>query len=259
MPFIWAGLGNILLLSLLICVGVLIWISWEAPKNWRILALFTAGTAFCIVYSLAVDTEVVCVALLLAAWHLRRRKWLAPLLLGLACAFKQYSWFFVPYFILEVWLTQGGSAVLRWCGIGLATFLLPNLPYLIMSPGAWVQSLLLPVSEPLFPQGIGIMAPSLGHLLPYAPPVFYSVCELLVLAALPVLVLWLQKRRGVVLGDAVLIVALVPLLFAFRSPPNYFAFAPWLALYAANSIYVARSKLPVTPASIAGIKVGVLA
>ena len=259
-PFIWAGLPNILLLSLLICVGLLIWISWKAPKDWRLLALFTGGTAFCIVYSLPVDTEIVCIALLLAAWHLRQRKWIAPILLGLACAFKQYSWFFVPYFILEVWLTQGGRAVLRWCGVSLAAFLLPNLPYLIMSPGAWAQSLLLPISEPLFPQGIGIMALSLGHLLPYAPPMFYSICELLVLVTLPVLVLWLQRRRGVILGDALLIVALVPLLFAFRSPPNYFAFAPWLALYAANRIYIARSQVPVTPASsVAGRKVGVLA
>jgi hypothetical protein len=259
-PLIWAGLPNILLLSLLICLGLLIWISWMAPKNWRFLALFTAGTAFCFVYSLPVDTEIVCIALLLAAWHLRQRKWIAPILLGLACAFKQYSWFFVPYFILEVWLTQGGRAVLRWCGVSLAAFLLPNLPYLIMSPVAWTQSLLLPISEPLFPQGIGIMALSLGHLLPYAPPMFYSICELLVLVTLPVLVLWLQRRRGVILGDALLIVALVPLLFAFRSPPNYFAFAPWLALYAANRIYIARSQVPVTPASsVAGRKVGVLA
>jgi hypothetical protein len=258
-PFIWVGLQNIVLLSLLICLGVLIWISWTAPKNWRLLALFTAGTAFCIVYSLPVDTEIVCVALLLAAWHLRRRKWMAPVLLGLACAFKQYPWFFVPYFILEVGLTQGGRAALRWCGVSLAAFLLPNLPYLIMSPGAWAESLLLPMSEPLFPQGIGIMILSLGHLLPYAPSIVYSVCELLVLVALPVLVVWLQKRRGVMLGDAVLIVALVPLLFAFRSPPNYFAFAPWIALYAANGIYVARSRLPVAPASVEGIKVGVLA
>jgi hypothetical protein len=88
---------------------------------------------------------------------------------------------------------------------------------------------------------------------------FYSLSELLVLAALPVLVLWLQQRRGVILGEALLIVALVPLLFAFRSPPNYFAFAPWLALYAANRIYIARSQVPVTPASVAGRKAGVLA
>ena len=237
-PFLWAGLPNILLLNLLICWGVLVWIGWQAPGNWHAAALFTAGTAFCIVYSLPVDTEIVCIALLLAAWHLREQKWLAPVLLGLACAFKQYSWFFVPCFILEIWLTQGSRATLRWCTVVLAAFLLPNLPYLVTSPLPWLQSLILPMTEPLFPQGIGIMALSLGHLLPYGPPLLYSVCEPLVLS----LVLWLQIRYRALLGDAVLLLPLLPLLFAFRSPPNYFAFAPWLALYAANRIYALRVK-----------------
>jgi len=224
-------------LSLLICLGVLIWVAWQAPQHLRLAALFTASAAFCIVYSLPVDTEIVCIALLLGGWHQRRRVWIGPVLLGLACAFKQYSWFFVPFFILDIWLAQGGRATLRWCIVTAAAFLLPNIPYLIMSPGPWLHSLTLPMSEPLFPQGIGIMTLSLGHLVPYLPPLFYSICELLAIVIVLAVVLWLQIRRHFPLGDALLIIALVPLLFAFRSPPNYFAFAPWLALYAANRIY----------------------
>jgi hypothetical protein len=235
-PFIWAGLPNILLLDLLVCWGVLVWITVQAPPAWRLGALFVAGTAFCIVYSLPVDTEIVCIAWLLASWHLRRGKWLAPVFLGLACAFKQYSWFFVPFFILEIWLTQGGRATVRWLGLVLAAFLLPNLPYLVTSPAAWAASLVLPVTDPLFPQGIGIMSLSLGHLLPYGPPWLYSALELLAGGVM----LWLQLRYHRQLGDAVLLLALVPFIFAFRSPPNYFAFAPWIALYAANCIYSAR-------------------
>jgi hypothetical protein len=235
-PFLWAGVPNILLLNLLICVGVLVWIAWQAPPARRLAALFVIGTGFCIVYSLPVDTEIVCIALLLAAWHLRERKWLAPLLLGLACAFKQYSWFFVPFFILEIWLSQGGRATVRWLGLVLAAFLLPNLPYMVTSPAAWAASIVLPATDPLFPQGIGILSLSLGHLLPYGPPLLYSALELLAL----VVMLWLQLRYHRLLGDAVLLLAVVPFIFAFRSPPNYFAFAPWLALYAANCIYSAR-------------------
>jgi hypothetical protein len=236
-PFLWAGLPNILLLNLLICVGVLVWIAWQAPSAWRLAALFAAGTGFCIVYSLPVDTEIACIALLLAAWHLRERKWLAPVLLGLACAFKQYSWLFIPFIILEIWLTQGGRAALRWLGVVLAVFLLPNLPFIIMSPAAWLKSLFLPVSEPLFPQGIGIMTLSLGHLLPFGPPELYSTLEVLAFGGL----LLLQLRYHRQLGDAVLLLAVVPLFFAFRSPPNYFAFVPWLALYAANRVYALRA------------------
>jgi hypothetical protein len=236
-PFLWAGVPNILLLNLLICAGVLVWIAWQAPAAWRLAALFSAGTGFCIVYSLPVDTEIVCIALLLAAWHLRERKWLAPVLLGLACAFKQYSWLFVPFIILEIWMTQGSRTALRWLGVVLAMFLLPNLPFIIMSPHAWLQSLFLPVSEPLFPQGIGIMSLSLGHLLPYGPPELYSVLEVLAFGGLVLL----QLRYHRQLGGAVLLLAVIPLFFAFRSPPNYFAFVPWLALYAASSVYALRA------------------
>ena len=31
--------------------------------------------------------------------------------------------------------------------------------------------------------------------------------------------------------------ALFPLFFAFRSLPNYFAIAPWIAFYAATQVY----------------------
>ena len=238
-PFFWAGLPNILWLNVLVCWGVLIWIAWQAPRSWRAGALFVAGTGVCILYSLPVDTEIICIALLLVAWHLRNRKWWGPVLLGLACAFKQYCWLFLPLFILEIWLTQGRRAALRWLGVTLVAFLLPNLPFLISSPAAWTQSLFLPVTEPLFPQGIGIMALSLGHILPYGPTLLYSALEVVALGAM----LWLQVRYHRQLGDAVLILALVPLFFAFRSPPNYFAFAPWLALYAVNCIYVSRDGL----------------
>ncbi len=239
-PFIWAGLPNILLLNLLVCWGVFAWLAWLAPPGLRPAALLTAAANCCIIYSLPVDTEIICIALLLAAWHLRQRAgwqhWLAPALLGLACAFKQYSWFFVPFLLLEILLTSCWRETLRWGSVALAAFLLPNLPYIIASPGAWLTSLFLPMSDPLFPQGIGIMTLSLGHLLPYGPPALYAALELLALVA----VLWFQAHFHARLGDAALLLALVPLLFAFRSPPNYFAFAPWLALYAANRVYAAR-------------------
>ena len=82
-------------------------------------------------FSLFLETEVICVALLLAAWHFRRRPWVGPVLLGLACAFKQYSWFFVPFFALEMGLSHGGWAgwrqTLRYGALAAVAFLAPNV------------------------------------------------------------------------------------------------------------------------------------
>ena len=65
--------------------------------------------------------------------------------------------------------------------------------------------------------------------MPFGPPALYTALELLAFAG----ALWLQWRYRERLGAGVLVLALMPLLFAFRSPSNYFAFLPWLALYAA--------------------------
>jgi uncharacterized membrane protein len=233
-PVLWAGLGNILLLHALVYTGLFVWLVWQAPSGVRGWAALVAGAAMAVqAYSLRADTEVVCVALLLGAWHYRERRWLGPGLLGLACAFKQYCWLFVPFFALESLVTGGWRATLRSGAVALGAFLLPNLPYLIASPGAWFQSLWLPVAEPFFPYGNGLVTLSIGHLLPYAPPLLYALLE----GAALVGALGSAARWRAWIGEATLLLALLPLFFAFRSLANYFAFAPWLALYAANRLY----------------------
>ncbi|HET9110098.1 MAG TPA: hypothetical protein VFN78_04655, partial [Ktedonobacterales bacterium] len=64
--------------------------------------------------------------------------------------------------------------------------------------------------------------------LPGWSPLVYAVAELLAFAG----ALWLFVRYWRELQESALLLALAPLVFAFRSPANYFAVAPWLALYA---------------------------
>ena len=192
-------------------------------------------------------------------------RWASAILLGLACAFKQYCWFFAPFFLLDA-LLEGATPTalvaqpavtgirlyalrlwnrltsLNWSDtlrrglIALAAFLAPNLPFLIASPGAWWASLWLPQSAPLFPMGMGVIALFTGHLLPYISPRVFSLMELIAMVG----ALIAAARWRSALGDGVLLLALVPLLFAFRSLPNYFGIAPWIALYAANMAYRAQ-------------------
>ena len=231
-PVLWAGLPNILPVHLGIYGLLAAWLVWKMPvgeRKWGALTVLAAAPV--VVASLIESNEIVCVALLLLAWEFRRRRWLGAILLGLACAYKQYAWTFVPFFVVETLIAEGYVEALWQSMITLGAFLLPNLPFLVESPLAWFASLWLPISDPLFPQGMGVIALSLGHLLPYAPPVFYAALEA---AALGV-ALAVASRWRMHLGAGVLVLALVPLFFAFRSVPSYFAFAPWLALYAVIS------------------------
>jgi uncharacterized membrane protein len=137
-------------------------------------------------------------------------------------------------------MSYGWRETLKRGLMALGAFLLPNLPYILASPEAWFASLWLPLSEPLFATGMGIISLSIGHLLPYGPPLLYACLEVGVLAAL----LRLHATRRSSVGDGALALALLPLVFAFRSPPSYFAFLPWLALYAANQRFAQLRVIP---------------
>ena len=228
-PALWVGLSNILPVNLCVYLAFFAWLVWKMPPGTRRWGALTALAATpVVVASLIESNEIICVALLVLAWEHRHRRWLGAILLGLACAYKQYAWGFVPFFAVDAVLAEGwGEAV--WRGtIALGTFLLPNGLFLVASPLAWFTSLWLPISEPLFPQGMGLIALSLGHLVPYGPPALYALLEV---AALGVTLIAAIRFR-MHLGAGVLVLALLPLFFAFRSIPSYFAFAPWLALYA---------------------------
>ncbi len=247
-PVVWAGVPNILLVHLFVYLLLFAWLVWMAPtggRRWG--ALVALASTPVVVASLIESNEVVCVALLMLAWGYRHRRWLGAILLGLACAYKQYAWGFVPFFAIEAVLADGWGEAVRRGAIVLGTFLLPNGPFLVASPLAWFASLWLPLSEPLFPQGMGVIALSLGHLLPYGSPVLYGLLEVAVLGA--TLAAAIRWRRH--LGAGVLVLALIPLLFAFRSIPSYFAFAPWLALYAVH-LRVGRRDPP-APAAVARV------
>jgi hypothetical protein len=236
-PVLWAGLPNILLVHLVVYLLLFAWLVWRMPtglRRWGALAALAATPV--VVASLIESNEIICVALLLLAWEFRRRRWLGAILLGLACAYKQYAWGFVPFFAVDAVLAEGWPETVWRGAIALGAFLLPNGPFMVASPLAWFASLWLPVSEPLFPQGMGVIALSLGHLLPYGPQALYALLEVAALGgAVAAAIRWRTH-----LGAGVLVLALIPLFFAFRSIPSYFAFAPWLALYAVHCRAVPR-------------------
>ena len=239
-PLVWLGLPDILLLHLLVFVALAVWLVRRAPPGERVWTTLALSAALpLLLYSLIADTEVVALAFLLVAWRSRDRRWVSGIALGLGCAFRQYCWFFAPFFLLDTLMRHGWREALRRAGITLGAFLLPNLPYLIASPGAWWTSLWLPIAEPLFPLGVGLVALSKGHLLPYGPTSLYTALEVAALLAC----LWAQWRWRAYLQEAVPLLALIPLFFAWRSLPNYFAIVPLLALFAVGAVLRSRAEL----------------
>lgn len=229
-PLFLVGIQNVMWVNIAAYVALLLWLVSLAPRGERAWAAFTGLAALTVTFgSLLLETELICLLFLLPAWRLRdRRGWVSALLLGLGCAYKQYCWIFAPLFLLDVTLRHGWREAARRALIALVAFLAPNLPFIIASPAAWWQSMWLPLSVATFPQGLGLVTLALGRFLPPLSKVVFTVLEIGAMGA----ILWLFARYRERLREAAPLLALAPLLFAFRSPPNYFAVAPWLALFA---------------------------
>lgn len=104
------------------------------------------------------------------AWTRGPAAWRGPILMGLAMAVKQTPWLIVPFVVAGIVLesrrlhgwVHGIRDGLRYAGIAVAAFLLPNLPYVVESPAAWLRGILTPVMAQTVPAGQGLISLSLS-------------------------------------------------------------------------------------------------
>lgn len=227
-PAVWAGLGSTLPVSLLGLCGLLLAIGLRLPPGHRLLGwgLLLANVP-ALLLTLRGSFEVFALLPLVLAWHWLPRRWLSALLVGLGCAIKQVVWPLALLYLVVCARRYGVRETARRAGIALGAFLAPNLPFLVLTPGAWARSLLLPMTLPLFPDGIGLVALARTGLLPLLPAPAYALLEL---AALAGVALWLWRSRSTLAPLAALPLGLLPLALAWRSLLAYFVWLPALSL-----------------------------
>ena len=220
-PFVWAGLPTMLPFYLL-CLGALAVIGLRFVRRdlrWWVALLFLADLPV-LNSVLAGDLDMFFMLLVFLAWLFWERWWVSAALFGLAIATKQNAWFFLPFYLIFVFQRRGFRDALRRVGLALLLFLAINLPFMVMDGGAWVAGVLAPLRDPMFPEGAGIIALSIGHLLPFLPHTAYTVLEGAgIVGALLWYVRWGRERP-----EAALVVAVLPLFLAWRSLPTYFYF-----------------------------------
>lgn len=228
-PGVWAGIPSVAFVQLLLLLALFAAILRAAPPRWRIVvALLLLATADGAREVAGADFEIWPLALISFAWLARDRRWASALLLGAACAVKQTAWLAAPFYLIYVWRTRGRDEALRRASIAVGTFTVINLPWIVASPGAWLSSMLLPVSLPLLPDGSGVIGLSLTGILPLLPPWAYSLLEL---AAFGAVLVW-YWRSWPRYRFASLVLPLLPLVFAWRSSERYFVLLPLAAVLA---------------------------
>ena len=244
LPGDWAGLPTTFLTSLIFLIAFLAVVLWSMPARLRpALAVVLLANTFLVVYTLRGSFEVIALLPALLAWRGLERLEKpgiegpgargAPLQagwLGLACAVKQTAWPLAPLYAIIVWRRRGARAALAHLGIAAGAFLLPNLPFIIASPGAWAASLALPLTLPIFPSGMGLVALGRAGVLPLLAPAAYAALELLALAAVA---LWYATARTLPPSALALLLGLLPFALAWHSLFAYVIALPALAVYAA--------------------------
>ncbi len=230
LPFVWAGLPSILWLNIMMFAVMIGLVLARAPKEDRLpVGLLLIASPALMDRGLFVEFDVDCLVFVLAAWMWLDKRVTSALLFGFACAVKQLAWFLAPFYLLEVWRRYGWQEAAKRSGIAAIAFFVPNLPFIIQAPGAWLHSVLIPMTDPNFPLGYGPISLALSGNIPFGASHFWL--GLVVLTFLAFFVY--QWRRPTITADGLLF-GLMPLFMSWRSPMNYFNmipfFAAWIAL-----------------------------
>ncbi len=148
--------------------------------------------------------------------------------MGIAAATKQVAWFFVLFYLILIFRTMGWKRTLSVLAIVSGVFLAANAPFIVDDPGLWVSSILSPVTDNMFPLGVGIITLVTGRILDIQSPLIFGILELSVLA---LAVVWYFRNcsRYPATGP---VLAILPLFFAWRSLWPYFFYADIIMLAA---------------------------
>ena len=254
------GIPNLNLTTVVVFLGILAFLTYESPWYLRLapfVVLFADPSL--IEFSFGGVFDIIWVLPLLIGmryWARNELRW-AALWIGLAFAVKQTPWFIGPF--LAVWLYNTSQTMAEFRSdaqicikYGLFGFLLPNIPFIIWDPHAWVSSVLTPVAGggvSLVQQGSGIALISVIGVYPLSKTAF----TVLLLGALGILLVAYAIYFDQFMWFAWIAPAIV-LFFNYRSLQNYFIFFIPIAYYTMllkleltstwDSSIVARSRIP---------------
>ena len=227
LPFLWAGVHDMRFLYALAALGIGAYLWARMPRLLRVFVpLLLLADVPIITHLVGGQPDTIYGVLLLVGYAEWRRPWTSPLAMGLAAATRQMAWFFVPFYLVMVTRRFGlREAIRRSSLIGLV-FLTLNAPFIVQSPGSYISSIMGPVTDPMFPLGVGVIALFVSNVVPMLPKMAFTLAELGAWAgsfAAYARFRFLTPASGVVL-------AALPLFFAWRSLITYFYLVPLLAL-----------------------------
>lgn len=218
-PFAMLNLFNVLPFYLF-CYLLIIFIGWKVarPEMRPWVLLLSVANVSMLTSVVGGNVDVFYILFVMLAWLMMEQRWWSAIVLGLALAAKQPAWLFIPFYAILTWRQYGLVETIRRLSIAGVIFLAFNLPFILWNPQAWLAGVLAPVLDPMFPLGVGLIGLSTTPLLPYLPTGVYTLLEVVTLALCLVWYWRICKKYP----ESVMLLAFVPLFFAWRSLPSYF-------------------------------------
>ncbi len=131
---------------------------------------------------------------------------------------KQVSWFLMPFYLILIFRTMGTKRMLSVLAIVAAVFFIANSFFIINDPGLWLASLMAPVTDNLFPLGVGIVTFVTGGVFDIQSSLIFSILEVIIGI---VVIIW-YFRNCLRYPHTGPLLAVLPLFFAWRSLWPYF-------------------------------------
>jgi uncharacterized membrane protein len=233
LPFLVIGWSHELGVGLnVIAWGVSILLMfWMLPRNMRAAALVIGLVDAYIGNAVGGVTDLLYMPLLIVAayrWDrfgVNRRSYVGPIMFGLAMAIKQTPWPLLLFVVAALACDEYARANLesalrrigRYLAVVLTTFFLVNIPFILMSPSAWVRGTLTPIVKNMVPSGQGTVALSLFLHLGGGSLFAFSVAT----AFMALLILVAYVGTYPLMRPATFVLPALIYFFASRSQTNY--------------------------------------
>jgi len=164
--------------------------------------------SFMVVWILFGGADVSTLMLILSSFFPRYRGFFV----GLAVSFNQLYVLVVPFMVLYL-----GRDAFKQLGLGVGSFLLTNLPFILMSPSSWFHAMLFSASQPIVPLGFSLSR--LTYLGLSDIPYYIYEKVFLLMYALSILTYFLGFRY---LKEFFYLMPIVSMLFYPRALEGYF-------------------------------------
>ncbi len=221
-PEIVLFIFTLLLLSLIAIEFVERELAFMAPLALAV-ALFNINLIF---FSLNGITDVIWVTFLAASLIFLQKRFIPGILYGLSLAAKQLPIFILPFLLIFVYKRYGFKKFVEFTITAALSFILINLPFILMSPSSFFNSILAPENAPILGIGFGLSQFYFSGYIPFADRQFFTA--LMISVWMMFIVIYMYKYDT--LKYSLTALPIIVLIFNFRLLENYLMYWPILTL-----------------------------